>query len=139
MATVAAIQSHLLVHDGPCSGRSFNPHGHLGVRTTSIAVVIVSYATVMVNFCACVGCSNRWSRNKEKSFYRLPTVIVHKYCYCSAAASRALFILILIVRTHFVFSMVHGYYYIIIIYLLYKEISLFLHSSLLKVLLQQES
>ena len=28
--------------------------------------------------CACVGCSNRWPRNKEKSFFRLPSVIVHQ-------------------------------------------------------------
>ena len=33
---------------------------------------------MMVNFCACVGCSNRWPRNKDKSFYRLPTVITHQ-------------------------------------------------------------
>ena len=32
----------------------------------------------MVNFCACVGCLNRWPRNKEKSFFRLPSVIVHQ-------------------------------------------------------------
>ena len=32
----------------------------------------------MVNFCACVGCSNRGDRNKEKSFYRLATLIIHQ-------------------------------------------------------------
>ena len=43
---------------------------HLGVQ--------VEVNAVMVNFCACVGCSNRWPRNKDKSFYRLPTVITHQ-------------------------------------------------------------
>ena len=42
---------------------------HLGVQ--------VEVNTVMVHFCACVGCSNHWPRNIDKSFSRLPTVITH--------------------------------------------------------------
>ena len=29
----------------------------------------------MVNFCAVIGCGNRWNRDKGKSFYRLPAII----------------------------------------------------------------
>ena len=29
----------------------------------------------MVNFCAVIGCGNRWNRDKGKSFYHLPAII----------------------------------------------------------------
>ena len=32
----------------------------------------------MVNFCAVIGCSNRADRDKNKSFFRLPSVITHQ-------------------------------------------------------------
>ena len=32
-------------------------------------------AKKMVNFCAVIGCGNRWNRDKGKSFYRLPAII----------------------------------------------------------------
>ena len=32
----------------------------------------------MVNFCAMVGCGNRSTRKKDKSFYRLPAVVTNQ-------------------------------------------------------------
>ena len=31
--------------------------------------------SMMVNYCACIGCCNRGDKNKDKSFYRLPSVV----------------------------------------------------------------
>ncbi len=41
--------------------------GHIGVQRGVLAM--------MVNFCNCIGCWNRLSRNKDKSFFRLPAGI----------------------------------------------------------------
>ena len=34
--------------------------------------------SMMVNYCACIGCCNRGDKNKDKSFYRLPSVVTHQ-------------------------------------------------------------
>ena len=31
----------------------------------------------MVNFCALFGCSNRCNREKDKSFFRIPKILLH--------------------------------------------------------------
>ena len=31
----------------------------------------------MVNFCAVFGCSNRCNREKDKSFFRIPKIVLH--------------------------------------------------------------
>ena len=31
-----------------------------------------------MNFCACIGCSSRGGKNKDESFFRLPTVVVQQ-------------------------------------------------------------
>ena len=35
-------------------------------------------AKTMVNFCAAIGCGNRGNRDRSKSFFRLPSVILHQ-------------------------------------------------------------
>ena len=41
--------------------------GHVGVHATGVMVI-----------CAIVGCGNRSNRDKEKRFYRLPSIISHQ-------------------------------------------------------------
>ena len=56
--------------------------GHLGVHLRTVRAVTIRLdhedshkAKKMVNFCAVIGCGNRWNRDKGKSFYRLPSII----------------------------------------------------------------
>ena len=48
----------------PCWSTCEPPHGYRRIA--------------MVNFCAVFGCGNRGDRNKDKHFFRLPSVVTHQ-------------------------------------------------------------
>ena len=80
-----------LLHD-PCAAFNYTTDGQSSSRPIAVGMVnlrgghLIKYARYtsawaadnMVNFYACIGCSNRGNKNKDKSFFRLSSIMCHQ-------------------------------------------------------------